>query len=78
MHLDDLVDLYRRVFARILSREDSKASPYARYYIALSTGLSWKDIMTAVGSALASKGKLEDATAHSISLSDVPHPCVWR
>ena len=76
MRLDDLVDLYRRVFARILSREDSKASPYARYYIALSTELYWKDIMTVFGGILANKGKLEDAKAYSISLSDVPYPCV--
>jgi len=74
VRLDDLIDLYRRVFARILSREDAKASPYARYYIALSTPLSWKDIMTVFGSVLASKGKLESATAYSISLSDVPYP----
>ncbi|KAI9512289.1 hypothetical protein F5148DRAFT_14024 [Russula earlei] len=30
VHLEDLVDLYRLVFARILSRTDAKASPYAR------------------------------------------------
>ncbi|KAI9436010.1 NAD-binding protein [Lactarius indigo] len=74
VRLDDLVDLYRRVFARIIGRDDAKASPYARYYIAVSTPLSWKVIMTAFGSILARKGKLEDATAHSISLSEVPFP----
>lgn len=42
MRLDDLVDLYRRVFARILNRVDAKASPYAKYYIAVNTKESWK------------------------------------
>lgn len=74
VRLDDLVDLYRRVFGRILSRVDAKASPYARYYIAVSTPLSWKHIMTVFGGVLARKGKLEDAAAHSVSLSDVPYP----
>jgi hypothetical protein len=76
--LEDLVDLYRRVFARIQSREDAKASPYARYYIAISTPMSWKHIMTVFGGVLESKGKLEDATAHSIPISVVPPPSVWR
>ncbi|KAH9041085.1 NAD-binding protein [Lactarius pseudohatsudake] len=74
VRLDDTVDLYRRVFARILDRADAKASPYARYYIAVSTPLSWKDIMTVFGGVLARKGKLEDATAHSISLSEASYP----
>jgi len=30
--------------------------------------------MTEFGSVLASKGKLEDATAHSVSSSDLPYP----
>ena len=60
----------------MLSREDAKASPYARYYIAGSTSLSWKQIMTLVGTILASKGKLEDATPYSISISSVTPPCV--
>ncbi|KAF8261163.1 hypothetical protein EI94DRAFT_1608219 [Lactarius quietus] len=76
--LEDLVDLYKRVFARILSREDAKASPYARYYIAVSTPMTWKHIMTVFAGVLKSKGKLEDATAHSIPLTGVPPPCVWR
>jgi len=66
--LEDLVDLYRRVFARILSREDAKAGPYARYYIAVSTPMTWKHIMTIFAGVLKSKGKLEDATAYSIPL----------
>ena len=65
-------DLYSRVFARILSREDAKASPYARYYIAISTPMSWEHIMTVFSSVLESKGKLEDAAAHSIPVSVVP------
>ena len=76
MLLEDLVDLYSRVFARILSREDAKASPYARYYIAISTPIPWKHIMTVFGGVLASKGKLEDAAPHSIPISVVPPPCV--
>lgn len=32
-----LANLYRCIFARILSRGDAKANPYSRYYIATST-----------------------------------------
>jgi hypothetical protein len=76
VRLDDLVDLYKRVFARILSRADAKASPYSRYYIAVSTPYSWKHIVTLFGDILARKGKLEDGTSQSVSLSTVPPPYV--
>lgn len=76
MRLDDVVDLYRRVFGRILSRADSKASPYSRYYIAVSTPIPWKHIMTVIGGVLARLGKLDDGTAHSIPADILPPPCV--
>ena len=76
MRLDDLVDLYKIVFARILSRADAKASPYSRYYIAVSTPYSWKHIVTLFGGILARKGKLEDGTAQSVPLSTIPPPYV--
>jgi len=74
VRLDDLVDLYRRVFGRILSRADSKASPYSRYYIAVSTPIPWKHIMTVIGGVLARLGKLDDGTAHSIPADILPPP----
>ena len=76
MRLDDLVDLYKRVFARVLSRADAKASPYSRYYIAVSTPYTWKRITTLFGAILARNGKLEDGTAQSVPLSTVPPPYV--
>ena len=76
MRLDDLVDLYMRVFARVLSRADAKASPYSRYYIAVSTPYTWKRITTLFGAILARNGKLEDGTAQSVPLSTVPPPYV--
>lgn len=76
VRLDDLVDLYKRVFAHILGRAGAKVSPYSRYYIAVSTPDSWKHIMTAIGAVLARIGKLEDGTAHSVHISVVPPPCV--
>jgi hypothetical protein len=45
LRLDDLFDLYRRVFGRILSREDAKASPYSRYYVTINTAHPWKHIL---------------------------------
>ncbi|KAH9019691.1 hypothetical protein EDB85DRAFT_1896542 [Lactarius pseudohatsudake] len=39
----------------------------------VTTPLSWKDIMTVFGGVLARKGKLGDATAHSISLSEASY-----
>ncbi|KAH9959910.1 hypothetical protein BGW80DRAFT_1232514 [Lactifluus volemus] len=74
LRLDDLVDLYRRVFGRILSRDDAKASPYSRYYVAVSTPLTWKHIMTVLGGSLARLGKLEDGTAESVPISAYPPP----
>ncbi|KAF8499100.1 NAD-binding protein [Russula emetica] len=74
VRLDDLADLYKRVFAHILSREGAKASPYSKYYIAVSTPDTWKHITTTIGAVLARIGKLEDGTAHSVSISIVPPP----
>jgi len=77
--LDDLIGLYRRVFARILGHEDAEASPYARYYIAISTPLVWKDIATLLGETLKQMGKIEDAVPQSISVADLSSKslCVW-
>jgi len=72
--LDDLVDIYRRVFARILSRADAKASPYSRYYIAAGTPYPWKHIITVFGAVLARVGALEDGTAQSVPVSSIPPP----
>jgi hypothetical protein len=74
--LDDLVDLYKRVFARILSRADAELSPYSRYYIAASTPYSWKHIMTVFGTVLARVGVLEDGKAQSVPFSTIPFPYV--
>ncbi|KAH9055692.1 hypothetical protein EDB87DRAFT_1834003 [Lactarius vividus] len=71
VNLDDLVDLYVRVFTRILSREDAKASPYARYYIAANTPLVWKNIATLLGKTLKQMGKIEDAVPQSIPVADL-------
>ena len=76
--LDDLVDLYRRVFARILSREDARASPYARYYLGTSTPLVWKDIATLFGKTLKEMGKIEDPVPQSISVAEDWSMCVWH
>jgi hypothetical protein len=76
VRLDDLVELYRLIFARILSGADAKASPYSRYYIAISTPVTWKHIMTVYGGVLAGLGKLENGTAQSVSADSLPPPCV--
>jgi hypothetical protein len=52
VRLDDLIDLYRGVFAQLLSHVDAKASPYSMYYIAVSTPHPRKDIMAASGDVL--------------------------
>jgi len=72
--LDDLVDCYRRVIGLILSRTVSKASPYARYYIAVSMPYPWKHIMTVFGAVLSRIGKLEDGIPQSVSVSTLPFP----
>ncbi|KAH8999827.1 NAD-binding protein [Lactarius hatsudake] len=70
-NLEDLVGLYKLVFERILSHEDARASPYARYYIAASTPLVWKNIATVLGKTLKQMGKIEDAAPQSISVADL-------
>jgi len=72
--LDDLVDIYRRVVARVLSRADAKASPYSRYYVAASTPCTWKHIMTVFGGVLARVGGLEDGTPQGVPVSLIPPP----
>jgi hypothetical protein len=74
--MEDLVDLYRRTFSRILSRVDAKASPYSKYYIAVSTPQTWNDIMATSGDVLARLGRLEDGTPQSVPVSVIPLPCV--
>jgi hypothetical protein len=52
VRLDDLIGLYRGVFARILSHVDAKASSYSMYYIAVSASHLRKDNMAASGDVL--------------------------
>jgi hypothetical protein len=62
---------------RILSREDAKASPYSRYYIAVSSAIQWKHIMTVFGTVLVRFGKLEDGIPQIIPSADsLPPPYV--
>jgi len=72
--LEDLVNLYMRVFERILNREDAKTSPYARYYLATSNPLVWKDIATSMGKTLKNLRKIEDAAPLSIPVTAVRDP----
>jgi hypothetical protein len=74
--LDDLIKLYRLLFARVLSGEDAKASPYSRYYVAASTPLSWKYIATVFGANLKRLGKVADDTPESIPVTKLQPPCV--
>lgn len=79
VRLDDLIDLYRRVFARILSREFANKSPYTRYYLGTSTPLVWKEIATCLGQTLHKKEKIKNAEPQSITVADLSKPieCVW-
>ncbi|KAH9979193.1 hypothetical protein BJV74DRAFT_888117 [Russula compacta] len=74
VRLDDLVKLYRLVFERILSGEDTKASPYSRYYIGASNPLPWKHMATVFGATLKQMGKLEDEKPQSIAVSSLQPP----
>ncbi|KAI9437200.1 hypothetical protein H4582DRAFT_2153353 [Lactarius indigo] len=55
-----------------LGRSDLDNTAYARYYIATSTPLVWKDIATLLGKTLKRMGKIEDATPQSIFVADLP------
>ena len=77
--LEDLIDLYRRVFTCILTREFANESPYTRYYLGASTPLVWKDIATCLGQTLHELGKIENAKPESITVAEISDPtgCVW-
>ncbi|KAI0271295.1 hypothetical protein BC834DRAFT_858704 [Gloeopeniophorella convolvens] len=68
VELNDLVDLYLLVFARVLSGADKDKSAYERYYIGAVNPLPLKTIMTAVGEKLARRTVIPDATPVSISV----------
>ncbi|KAH9959920.1 hypothetical protein BGW80DRAFT_1564456 [Lactifluus volemus] len=74
LRLDDLADLYGRFFGRILSYEGAKASPYSRYYVAVSTPHTWKYTMTALGGFLTRLGKLENGTTKTAPISVLSTP----
>jgi hypothetical protein len=80
VRLDDLVKLFRLLFARILSGEDANASPYSRYYIAVKNPLTWEHIANVVGGTLERFGALKrgKGKAQSISASELPPPCAFR
>jgi len=71
VYLEDLIDLYRRVFKLILSHELAKESPYTRYYLGTSTPLAWKEIATSFGKALQKMGKIKHAEPQSINEVDL-------
>lgn len=74
VRLDDLVSFYRLLFARILSGKDANASPYSRYYIAVSNPVPWKHMSTVVGATLKRLGKVEDDKPQSVSISELQPP----
>ncbi|KAI0312892.1 hypothetical protein OF83DRAFT_1066457 [Amylostereum chailletii] len=74
VHLDDLLDLYLRVIDTAVSGKDADASPYARYFFAASHGVAWKDSTAAVAAALHKRGRLDDATLTSVSITEDSHP----
>lgn len=77
--VNDLADLYLRVFDRVLAGADKDASPYERYYIGAVNALPFKTIMTAIGESLARRTLLEDGTPESVAVDQVPDPFsrVW-
>ncbi|KAH9167711.1 hypothetical protein EDB89DRAFT_1996444 [Lactarius sanguifluus] len=72
--VNDLADLYLRVFDRVLTGADRDASPYERYYIGAVNALPFKTITTAIGESLARRTLLEDGTPESIAVDQVPDP----
>ncbi|KAI0311124.1 hypothetical protein OF83DRAFT_1177883 [Amylostereum chailletii] len=70
VHLDDLVDLYLRVIDTAVLGKDAGASPYARYFFVASHGVAWKDSATAVAAALHKRGRLDETTPTSVSITE--------
>jgi hypothetical protein len=78
VHLDDVVNFFRLLFAHVQSGKVAKASPYSRYYLVVANPVAWKDIASAVGAALKRHGKLEDERPKSISITELQSPCAFR
>ncbi|KAI0041066.1 NAD(P)-binding protein [Auriscalpium vulgare] len=71
VHIDDVVDLFLRVF-ELSVKPSVSTSPHARYFIATSGPVAWKTIATVVGGELARRGLLADSTPQSVALADLP------
>ncbi|KAJ3733199.1 NAD-binding protein [Lentinula guzmanii] len=73
VHIDDVVDLYCRVFE--LSTEEKglqSFNPYARYFIATSKSISWREIATFAGASLYKRDILKRPEPLSVNLTDLP------
>ncbi|KAI0056479.1 NAD(P)-binding protein [Artomyces pyxidatus] len=71
VHIDDVADLFLRVFERSQAGVPEGESPYARYFLATSNGVEWKTIATSVGAALARRTVLADGTPKVVSVGDL-------
>ncbi|KDQ11527.1 hypothetical protein BOTBODRAFT_177147 [Botryobasidium botryosum FD-172 SS1] len=69
IHVNDLIDIYLRVF-KLSLEGPPKTNAYQRYFIATARRHSWKDVMTSIGDALYDQGHIKTPGAQSVSFQE--------
>ncbi|KAI0347359.1 NAD(P)-binding protein [Trametopsis cervina] len=69
--LEDLVDIYLRVF-ELATSNTAHATSYSRYIFATSNGANWKDIAAVFGPELARRGVLKTSEPRILTGAQVP------
>ncbi|THH15266.1 hypothetical protein EW146_g5180 [Bondarzewia mesenterica] len=71
VHIDDVMNLYLRVFELAVAEKEAAVSSYTRYFVASSQPAAWKTIMTLLASTLHKRGLLESPEPQSVSIGDL-------
>lgn len=72
LHINDVVKLYKDVFAKAAQNQDKfiKTSPYTRYYISNAEDVPWKTVMSLFAKGLKKRGLLGDDSVRSVSYEE--------
>ena len=75
VHIDDLVDLYLKIFELAQRNENEpvgQASPYSRFYFGSTASFEWGVLIKKLAGMLYSRGLVENADVVSLRVEDEP------